>query len=108
MNKRLRREIEEILRRKGVKPDCRNRTRVASRRVLTRGEQKLLKSVAKTMAQLFAEVLREGMVVNEIQCARRHRASKMRVNRHVRDIQGWRTCLSIEGCPARRRHYGAQ
>lgn len=111
MNKRLRREIEEILRREGVKPDCRKRSREATRRVLSRGEQELLKSVAKTTAQLFAEVLREGMGGSERQFVRRHRAGKMRVHRQSTDVQGRRVSLTIEGyrvSRSRRRHYGAE
>ena len=112
MDRRLKKEIEEILRRKGVKPDGRDENRLVTRRTLSRSQQELIKSVAKTTARLFAEVLREGLGGNERQFIRRNRMGKMRLHHHqLRDIQGWRICLSIEGCqslPARRRHYGAQ
>jgi len=111
MNKRLRKEIEEILRRKGVKPDGNDENRLVTKATLSRPEQKLIKSVAKTMAQLFADVLREGLCGNERQFVRSHRGRKMRVYRRSGGVQEWRICLSIEGCwplPARRRHYGAQ
>jgi len=111
VERRLRKEIEEILRRKGVKPDGNDENKLVTRRTPSRSEQKLIKSVAKTIAQLFAEVLREGLCGNERQFARSHRVRKMRLHSGSADIQEWRICLSIKGCrslPARRRHYGAQ
>jgi len=111
MNKRLRWEIEEILRRKGVKPDGNDTNRLVTRRTLSRSEQELINSVAKTTAQILAEVLREGLGRNEGQIVRGNRIGKMRVHRWSRDVQEWRICLSIEGyrlLPSRKRHYGAE
>jgi hypothetical protein len=111
VDKRLRKEIEEILRRKGVKPDGRDENRLVTKRTLSRSEQELIKSVAKTTARLFAEVLREGLGGNEGQFIHNNRRGKTRVHRRPGDVQEWRICLSIEGCrplPARRRHYGVQ
>jgi hypothetical protein len=110
VDRRLKKEIEEILRRKGVKPDGSDKDRFVTKRTLSRPEQELLKSVAKTTVRLIAKALIESLGENERQFDHRHWLRKTRKHCRTRDIQEWRICLSIESCwslPARRRPHGA-
>lgn len=108
MDKRLRKEIEEILRRKGVKPDCKNRARLATRRTLTRSERQLLKSVAQATARDITEAVTEHLAEGRRHSVHRHRTGKTRGSKS-RGIREWRIYLSIKGNRLIRgkRHYGA-
>ncbi|MCX7912624.1 MAG: hypothetical protein N2506_06675 [Dehalococcoidales bacterium] len=109
MDERLRKELEEILRRKGVAPEpARGNFRMRASRPLSRAEQRRLQSVAEKAARMIVEVLATSLGKDGRKNSTHQHFHRQAGSGGMGDIQEWRICLCIEGRqfrqPGRRYH----